>query len=814
MTHPHRRQWMIESRDYRLTREVKSMKSVTKLVIAAVFAVLIYWAFTVLAGRAQAGLPAYHTEPGTVLRFDKYRGYFDLSMEGDVSARGSYRWELEGFSILAHAPGTAYSLIPMKLTYAAGESSKERGVWVYRSGDTNTSTYETSMSDSKILTFPSPPEPVKGDTLKNYQQMLQWEKECMEILNKNNIEWRMHFTDHRIAGGKMELEIKVRVKSKGTRIHTSIFSGSGTKDVDRDDKCPFYAGFRFTDSRTTHYTVMSNTGAYSPDIKEDKIVFADDFSFDKFFLSGSRTQQATCTVNFSPGFREVSDDTKFTLSLDWSLAPKKEIDAVLEAVDSKESQWYPEVDAVREYRLTLTNPPPQEIEEIRFTLLDTSKNPGIFTNGGNHCTHNPCPDCIGGYKSDDYSHVTSFAGRQVTRKYCHYNECPIDTLEDMFFREGDNAGYDIGEKSLAGNLKYRAGLQITKKDVTEKENRVKVYVKDSAASARLKAEVMYGGIWFPAKVKGDTADEEAGELMLPLDRNQNGIHDKWEKDNSASDPDADSDSLAGCPNRGDGLTSFEEYRGVLTENVLTRLDPRRMDLFVFDYSAYFHSAIQEAKTVFANEGMKLNVLYDLDFRNDVVNYLGGDHCKGSQYILVIMLPSQLRPFVMDAAGLASHVGPPCRDANTVLINYYDSYLGNVLSVDDKGTTYNDYRLLCLRSTVRHEIGHNVSMPHHGQTDKTRKINGKEAWVAAVGGQHSGNFDCIMKYNCADYWIDDTSVPEGSLLPLSLNKYTAGAGNRGFFCRSPEGTGVNSGGCCRDATSGAGNCIGHFKVKSY
>jgi hypothetical protein len=325
---------------------------------------------------------------------------------------------------------------------------------------------------------------------------------------------------------------------------------------------------------------------------------------------------------------------------------------------------------------------------------------------------------------------------------------------------------------------------------------------------------MYGGIWFPARVKGETAYEETGELMIPLDRNSNGIHDKWEKENSVNEPDDDSDSLAGCPNRGDGLTSFEEYRGVIVENALTRLDPHRMDIFVFDYSAYFHSALQEAKTVFAQQGMKLNVLYDLDFRNDIINYQGGDHSKGSQYILVLMIPGQLPAYVMQYAGLASHVGPPSRGATTVLINYYDSYLGSLLSLDESGETCNEYRLRCLNSTVRHEIGHNVNMPHHGESDGVRKINGKDAWVAAVGGQHSGNFDCIMKYNCADYWIDDTSIPGGSLLPLSLNRYTAGWGNHSFFCKSPSGTGVNSGGCCRDATSGTGDCIGHFKVKSY
>src|SRR5262249_43937179 len=78
------------------------------------------------------------------------------------------------------------------------------------------------------------------------------------------------------------------------------------------------------------------------------------------------------------------------------------------------------------------------------------------------------------------------------------------------------------------------------------------------------------------------------ELFIPPpDRNANGMPDIWETVFCPGNPstcptgqeDLDAGPGAGLPS-GDGLSAFDEYRGVMVSGVHIRTDPRQRDVFL------------------------------------------------------------------------------------------------------------------------------------------------------------------------------------------------------------------------------------------
>jgi hypothetical protein len=171
----------------------------------------------------------------------------------------------------------------------------------------------------------------------------------------------------------------------------------------------------------------------------------------------------------------------------------------------------------------------------------------------------------------------------------------------------------------------------------------------------------------------------------------------------------------------------------------------------------------------------------------------------------------------DAAGLASRVGPPTREANTVIIDTThadyvtrdpaDTTLEDLLS-GDTGTTELDHFAM----VISHELGHDMNLPHHGEGERYAEADGRRGWVACIGGEHSGERDCIMRYNNATWFIDMDWVPQTTLgrwlSSGELVEYPDPMGNRTFFCNTTAGSD-----CCGDAVEG-GNCLDHLDVRSY
>jgi hypothetical protein len=342
----------------------------------------------------------------------------------------------------------------------------------------------------------------------------------------------------------------------------------------------------------------------------------------------------------------------WTIRATYRFGLKKEIDATLEPEDDEEYIWLPSPGDTRQYKLTLNEPSAAEVEAVRFTLHDTSQHPGVATNAGNHIRGDSCSDCSEGKQSEPRAWETFFSTGadgeplEIYRIYTQYNDCPVDRQPDLFFTEEENPDYRLVEETKSTELAYDISQSIERDDeITDETLTAVVTVMDSAASAELGAEIKWGGIWYEVKATGRTATDAGDRLMIPLDKDGDQLPDTWENGSGVDSPTADNDAKPAGMFTGDGLTNFEEYRGVYSEGVLTRLWPNQKDVFVYDDSTRYDSQLRQVQSDYADQGLQLWILEEDEFRDDLINWYETEHRGGDQYIIVAM---------------AAHSWPPTR----------------------------------------------------------------------------------------------------------------------------------------------------------
>lgn len=575
----------------------------------------------------------------------------------------------------------------------------------------------------------------------------------------------------------------------------------------------------YTESHTQKGRVAFGTGADdSPERAKVKLgglnwTLDGPWPIDKPFsledMSLSYSGSTTVAARKCPPGDQTLSDTSYVLRYQFAMAPQVQIDAELEPVDQREKNWIPTPGETREYRVRLIDPGPDKVQGVKFLLSETSEHKGIVTNGGNHVRGETCPDCTVGVKEMLWPWETFHKGYNeeiltYMRHYTHYNDCPIDSLPDVFFTDADNPDYDLGDNAVSENLKYTVSQVAQSDKISGDTYTVKLRVMDGAAWSKLSAYINVGGYWYPAQAKGDTASKDKTYLMLPRDSNQNSLQDTWEEDNEVSSPDEDKDALEGNPNLGDGLSAFEEYRGIYEYGKYRRLFADYLDVFVFDYASRFRKGLLEVRSRYFRQGINLHVLAGNEFKYDLINYIETEHKNGDQYIIVIMSLDQCCNLVENAEragrgflGLA-FIGPPNREYNTIVMNKRD-----IISLEDESKS--------AAGTLGHEIGHGMGLYHHGDTEDFVKIKGEKYWVACLGGQHSGDNDCWMRYNIAEKFIHEYVVATnifGQFPPtIIVSDYIKDYGDYSHFCTKKYGLGM-----CGDATKGC--CLQNIKVKSY
>lgn len=755
------------------------------------------------------------------LTYDDYAGQFVFEATGDQGGYVKLHLALKGFYLrpiltLSQArqglfPESdqywdTYEIIPQSITVTAAINNTRHCV------NPKTSIYSNFSGNlSRVLNNPAPPN---NESMDN--SIPQWIYGATRNFLADALRFSFKVRSRRPAGGKAWLAIDAYALIDGTR------SGKTSSRPDRGKI------FFTQDPNQGEEHISIRVGRASWRLP-DYIEVNRDFNLEDISLNVSGASELN-VEHCGMAYLQESDEN-WHLKYRLIVAAQKQVSAVLRAEDQDAETYLPEPGHVRSFSLELLEPTYEEVEAVRFVLEKTSNHKGVATNAGNHLLYEGCPDCTLNREPEIYFYNTNFSHEDgsaypIRRSYVHYDHCPIDDLPDAFFSEKENQGLDLTDQGVKENLQYTVS-QSARLDKIESANiPVKVTIKDGAACARIKAEVKVAGVWHPALARGAAANQDNTHILIPNDQDHDQVADAWQKDHAYQSLDEDQERLNEGRNQGDGLSLFEEYRGLYVGGKFTRPDPERMDVFLEDYAGQYKAYLDQVADLYAAQGLVLRQVQGDEHKENVVNYQNSAHKKGDQYLISVMALSQCPGLDFGKALGKAYDSPPVANANTVIINddIFQSLgiartLGQVLSGKaPEGASRTRVGVFA------HEVGHNLDLPHHGEGDREimRTLTGsggaklqEEIWVACQGGEHSGDPDCFMRYNCADYYLERDFVPQSWLVQKALGlkkelklflEEDYGAENR--FCTEKDGSGP-----CGDATKG-GECLQNIKVRSY
>lgn len=346
-----------------------------------------------------------------------------------------------------------------------------------------------------------------------------------------------------------------------------------------------------------------------------------------------------------------------------------------------------------------------------------------------------------------------------------------------------------------------------------------------------------------------------GDVTLPYDEDGNHIADAWEDANGVKGkgPGTDDDEQPlGDRDKGDGLTVWEEYRGFVEDGNYFRTDPRKKDLFICDtvggrskrginrFAALSKLAVHDKLT---------------EAELDSTRVINRNHGEG--------------PHVVDQHGLlldsgdnggiskvvAKSPGTPKAIDRVLISRTVEDTITKKLCDTEKAYEY-------FAVILAHELFHCCNVWHHGDGRdtilywKSKTVGGKkvlfeyetQADIDSEGkgypitayfgedesqiyspelpiwdnpfpihfgnlwGQHSGNEDCVMRYDISQARYGGGTGYGGRYCLFWECQEPVGQG----LCTSPKGTGVNqegrkTGSRYADAASGRGNCTDQICV---
>jgi hypothetical protein len=330
------------------------------------------------------------------------------------------------------------------------------------------------------------------------------------------------------------------------------------------------------------------------------------------------------------------------------------------------------------------------------------------------------------------------------------------------------------------------------------------------------------------------------EIMVPKREASSKIASAWLKQYAKIDDQYDDELLTGNINKGDGLTAYEEYRGVISKGLFKRLDPLKMDLAVEmkkDEVPLFAGGISlfekatEIKTVALYEG-ELTPKRMLNKNHDYAHIT-------DQHAMRIR-NGKLPDGTLGENQPAAVPDKSPKNSLLVIIDVAENkrlFQTNNLSATSakKKLPFTEAELIS--NTVAHELGHGIHLDHHGTISAERNLtltqsdssnyevintdgqrivitSGKpftiDGPIGVKGCDQSGDLNCIMAYTSAYNWCHYIAKNKQNRTVYYYLKVPFLPTGK-HVCISAAGTGINAGNAFF-GNARSGNCRQNIKVK--
>ena len=372
------------------------------------------------------------------------------------------------------------------------------------------------------------------------------------------------------------------------------------------------------------------------------------------------------------------------------------------------------------------------------------------------------------------------------------NSRETDTTPDMDFNALANAGKFAKPETVGAN-----SIRMQTEEPVNTAVTATVNVKDYGAWAKLRAEAQIDGSWQPIPVEGSNL----GYLTLPVDLDGNKIADAWEKKFKGHPSNWDAEATPKLNGTiGDGLSLYEEYRGLLVNGQHQRLSPLVKKLIVENRAG---NAVKPGIALLA-KASGLNVITVAEGELPESRQVNANSTLArtrNQYGLRLTTAS----LEAGTVGVALPVDKPNKRPGTCTEVQVD--LGQLQSSPAPFNVQAE-----LDNTVAHELAHGIGASHHGEagaplinrflgtndvapnhivygsdgkeiTDRPFQIKGS---IGGPGNMASGDTGCIMCYNSAYQWSVQRTA-QGQYRYYAQQYRLPGT----KFCTSATGSGVNA-----------------------
>lgn len=526
-------------------------------------------------------------------------------------------------------------------------------------------------------------------------------------------------------------------------------------------------------SGTTVSLLDGKTETYGPEFTD--IIVSDQFLTNKNLLAGTITKEDEIPGNLG----------KVTTTITWHLS-RETSDAIFIITPEGYDSWMPEpgrdeLTKGNSIRIGLkifgrNGPPVSKVRTFEVTLSNTSAEPGLTLN-------------------------TPLV--------------PLTTLPDLRFLPQRNAAVtnEFQKASIQCNNGINDSITIGSYDGGGYTTLTATAILED--NTRLEGHLLIAA--------GPT------EVPVPKRPANSSIATAWLVANQNPADMDDVESSANNNNNGDGLTAYEEYRGVISNGSHKRLDPKLKELGIHvrpHHAAYFRTGFEWFEN---STQVKIIRFTDGEIGSD--RRLNKNHETAHSYdqYVIRLVKGHVREGVLGRAvggpGIPKIIKRVIVDVNQIY-EFVDTLQRRASRVNlHIPFDYNEM----LANVTAHELGHGVNIPHHGNhalstidlmihTDNpyrifrqrgTSEITQRDFHLKGSfgheGGQQSGDIFCIMCYNP---FYDFAAREVGQEFHFYYVPYTALGAD---MCTDPAGTDYNATGNYFGAATN-GNCKSRIKLK--